>query len=117
MQERGNLQVAFKQSWFATAALLWLFFTASFSNKAFLSAHLNYLPISGQVDRASATETVHSGSIIGRVELKTIKIGILSFQKGSVRPPPCVVDRRTGGSLTRRPQGLFSVFQPKQLGE
>ena len=36
-------------------------------------------PISGRVDRASATETVDSGSIPGRVKPKTIKIGIHSF--------------------------------------
>ena len=35
-------------------------------------------PISGRVDRASATETVDSGSIPGRVKPKTIKIGIQS---------------------------------------
>ena len=37
------------------------------------------LAISGRVDRASATETVGSGSIPGRVIPKTIKIGIHSF--------------------------------------
>ena len=31
------------------------------------------------MDRASATETVDSGSIPGRVKQKTIKIGIHSF--------------------------------------
>ena len=36
-------------------------------------------PISGRVDRASATEAVDSGSIPGRVKPKTIKIGIHSF--------------------------------------
>ena len=36
-------------------------------------------PISGRVDRASATETVGSGSISGRVTPKTIKIGIYIF--------------------------------------
>ena len=36
-------------------------------------------PISGRVDRASATEVVDSGSIPGRVKPKTIKIGIHSF--------------------------------------
>ena len=40
---------------------------------------LIYLPISGRVDRASATEAVDSGSIPGRVKPKTIKIGIHSF--------------------------------------
>ena len=38
-----------------------------------------YVPISGRVDRASATEAVDSGSIPGRVKPKTIKIGIHSF--------------------------------------
>ena len=48
-------------------------------------AHLNSQacqinqPISGRVDRASATETVDSGSIPGRVIPKTIKTGIHSF--------------------------------------
>ena len=36
-------------------------------------------PISGRVDRKSATEAVDSGSIPGRVKPKTIKIGIHSF--------------------------------------
>ena len=36
-------------------------------------------PISGRVDRASATEMVDTGSIPGRVKSKTIKIGIHSF--------------------------------------
>ena len=36
-------------------------------------------PISNRVDRASATEVVDWGSIPGRVEPKTIKIGIHSF--------------------------------------
>ena len=36
-------------------------------------------PISGRVDRESATEAVASGSIPGRVKPKTIKIGIHSF--------------------------------------
>ena len=39
----------------------------------------NRLPISGRVDRASATETVDSGSIPSRVKPKTIKIGIHIF--------------------------------------
>ena len=37
------------------------------------------IAFSGQVDRASATETVDSGSIPGRVKPKTIKIGIHSL--------------------------------------
>ena len=36
-------------------------------------------PISGRVDRASATEEVDWGSIPGRVKPKTIKFGIHSF--------------------------------------
>ena len=40
------------------------------------------LCISGRVDKASATETVDSGSIPDRVKLKTIKIGIHSFPAG-----------------------------------
>ena len=36
-------------------------------------------PISGRVDIASTTGTVNSGSIPGRVKLKTLKIGIHSF--------------------------------------
>ena len=38
-----------------------------------------FKPITGRVDRASATEAVDSGSIRGRVKPKTIKIGIHSF--------------------------------------
>ena len=38
-----------------------------------------FRPISGRVDRASATEAVDLGSIPGRVKPKTIKIGIHSF--------------------------------------
>ena len=36
-------------------------------------------PISGRVDRASATEAVDTDSIPGRVKPKTIKTGIHSF--------------------------------------
>ena len=39
----------------------------------------NLLPISGQVDRASATEAVDSSSIPNWVKPKTIKSGIHSF--------------------------------------
>ena len=45
----------------------------------FIPLTLEQEPISGRVDRASATETVDSGSIPGRVIPKTIKIGIHSF--------------------------------------
>ena len=47
-------------------------------NKVINVCYLNQL-ISGRVDKASATETVDSGSIPGRVKPKTIKIGIHSF--------------------------------------
>ena len=30
-----------------------------------------------------------------------------AFKKDCVQPPSCVVDRRAGGSLSRRPQGSF----------
>ena len=56
-------------------------------------------PNSDRVDRASATETVDSGSIPGRMKPKTIKIGIHSFParrpaiRDSVKPPLCVVPR------------------------
>ena len=40
---------------------------------------INYKPVSGQVNRWSAIETVELGSIPGRVEPKTIKIGIHCF--------------------------------------
>ena len=40
---------------------------------------LEIRPIRGQADRASATETVESGSIPDRVKPKTEKIGIHSF--------------------------------------
>ena len=72
-------------------------------------------PISGRVDRASVTEAVDSSSIPGRVKTNTIKFGIHSFS--AVKPPPCVVDRWAGGSLTRRPKGPFAVSWPRQLGE
>ena len=45
----------------------------------FFFAFLHIKPISGRVDRASATEAVNSGSIPGRVKPKTIKIDIHSF--------------------------------------
>ena len=38
-----------------------------------------FQPIGGQVDKATVTETVDSGSIPGRVKPKIIKIGIHSF--------------------------------------
>ena len=32
-------------------------------------------------------------------------------------PPPCVVDRWAGDSLTRRPKGPFALSWSRQLGE
>ena len=46
---------------------------------AYLMIPIKLKPIGGRVDRASATDTVDSGSIPGRVKPKTIKIGIHSF--------------------------------------
>ena len=40
------------------------------------------LPISRRVERASATQTEDSDSILGIVEPKTIKLGIHSFPAG-----------------------------------
>ena len=61
----------------------------------------------GRVNRASAAETVDLGSIPDRVKPKNTKIGI--SQRSAIKrtvctmqPPPCVVNRRAGGSLTRR---------------
>ena len=69
-------------------------------------------PISGRVDRASATEAVDSGSIPGQ-DYKNwySQLSCLTFsiKRDSVKPPPCVVDRWAGGSLTRRPKGPFAV--------
>ena len=44
-----------------------------------LFGNVHWLLVGGQVDRASATDAVDSGSIPGWVEPKTIKIGIHSF--------------------------------------
>ena len=44
-----------------------------------MNKHFDFKPISGRVDGASATETVDSGSIPGRVKTKTIKLCIRSF--------------------------------------
>ena len=52
----------------------------SFSGRATKTWHVALLQqISGQVDRASATEAVDSSSIPGQVKPKTIKIGIHNF--------------------------------------
>ena len=53
------------------------------------------VPISGPVDRTSATETVDSGSIPGRVKPKAIQIGIYSF------PAWCSAIKGTVWSLRR----------------
>ena len=75
--------------------------------------------ISDRVDSATAAKTIGSGSIPGWVKSKTIKIGICSFscltfgiERDSVKPPPCVVDRWAGGSLTRE---FRAVSWPKHI--
>ena len=57
-------------------------------------------PISGRVDRASATEMVDKARIPVWSNHKTIKIDIRSFpalrstiQRDSVKPPLCVINR------------------------
>ena len=53
------------------------------------------IEVSGQVDRASATDTIHSGSILGLVKSKTInwysQLPCLMFsnKRDSVKSPPC----------------------------
>ena len=61
------------------------------------------------MDRASVTETVDTGSILGRVKPKTIKTGIHSYSAGrsaikkdSTKFPPRVVDRKQLDSKTER---------------
>ena len=76
-------------------------FNILFNQQVLKFSQNNLLPMSGQVDRASATETVDSGSIPNRVEPKTIKsdwysqLPCLTFsnQRDSVKPPTCVVDK------------------------
>ena len=81
------------------------------------------LTYSDRVDRASATEAVDSGSIPGRVKPKTIKIVFIASLfdvqqlKKQCEIPPCVVDRRAGGSLTQRPKGPFAVSRSRQFGK
>ena len=56
-----------------------------FQNKSPLETHIGILRltvttlISGRVDKASTTETVGAGLILGRVKSKTIKIDVYSF--------------------------------------
>ena len=54
-------------------------FNILFNQQVLKFSQNNLLPISGQVDRASATEAVDSSSIPYRVKPKTIKSGIHSF--------------------------------------
>ena len=89
-----------------------------FTNKYVVIANsYRILPISGRVDKASATETVDLGSILSWGQIKDYKnwysqLTYLTFSnlKDSVKPPPCVVDRWAGGILTRRPKDPFAVF-------
>ena len=56
-----------------------------FQNKSPLETHIGILrltvttQISGRVDKASTTETIGAGLILGRVKSKTIKINVYSF--------------------------------------
>ena len=61
---------------FAILEILWNFAYKSW--KIFGNVFCD-VPISGQVDKAYATEMVDSGSIPGRVKPKTRKIGSQSF--------------------------------------
>ena len=83
--------------------------------------YANDIPISGRIDRASATETGNSGTITGRVKTKTIKIGIHSFPawRSAINGTAWCLHRvwKTGGSLTQRPKSLFTVSWPRQLGQ
>ena len=68
-----------------------------------------------RVDRVSATEAVDwFDSWSGQIkDYKTwySQLSCLTFSnyRDSVEPPPCVVDRWAGGSLTRRPKSPFAV--------
>ena len=64
------------------------------------------------------------GSITGRIKPTTVIVtaSLLDVQHKTsncmnVKPPPCVVDKWIGGSLNRRPRGLFAVSRPRKLGE
>ena len=54
-------------------------FNILFNQQVLKFSQNNLLPISSQVDRASATEAVDSGSIPNQVKPRTIKKGIHSF--------------------------------------
>ena len=58
-----------------------------------IASALSSQPISGRVDRASASETVDLGSIPGQIKPKTIKIGIHSC------PAWCSAIKETAWSL------------------
>ena len=70
--------------------------------------HPDLKSISGRVNRASATETVDSSSILGGVKPKTkksvFKLSYLTFsiKRGPVKPPPCAVDTWQFDSDTAR---------------
>ena len=51
----------------------------AFELQSISNAEISTVTVSGRVDKASATETVTSGSIPDRVKPKTMKIGIHSF--------------------------------------
>ena len=75
-----------------------------------------------RVDRALATETVRLwfDSWLSQSKHYTkwySQLPCLAFShtRDSVKPPPCVVDRWAGGSLTRKPKDPFAVSWPRQL--
>ena len=70
------------------------------------------------MDKASATNTIDTGSIRDWVKPKATKMSIHGFsawrsafciKKESVKPPSCGVNRWTGGSLTQKTKGAFAV--------
>ena len=73
--------------------------------------------MSGQVNRASATETEGTGSITRWVKPKTIKIGIHSFLTGDRWKQEAGGKQVAGGSLTRRPKSSFAFSGPRQFVE
>ena len=82
----------------------------------------NFLPISGRVDRASATETIDSVSIPGQVKQKTFKISrpIYScpawrsaIRRDGVKPFSVCIDWWADGCFTRNPNKPFIFIWPR----
>ena len=59
--------------------LVWSLKTVELEKNQILNFKLFLKPISGRVDKASATEAINVGSIPGWVKPKTIEIAIRSF--------------------------------------